>query len=127
MRIADREQGARDRRRIVHHRTLADPPIVDVAAEIAGRNRIDEVRLLRRQCDEPEMRSHRDAQVLKDAVLLLHEGVVDRYSGIIDGAMDYSERIRLRYPAVIVDRPRPIAVLCCIDLVDRNHLARLWL
>jgi hypothetical protein len=36
VRIADGEQGARHRDRVVHRRTLADPPVVDVAAEIAG-------------------------------------------------------------------------------------------
>ena len=58
MRIADREKGTRDRYRIVHHGTLADPTIIDIAAEIAGWDRIDELRLLWRQRDDTEMRSH---------------------------------------------------------------------
>ena len=103
----------------------SDPPIVDVAAEIAGRDRIDELGLLRRQCHDPEMRPYRDAHVPEDAMPFLDQGVVDRHPGIVDHAVHHSERVGLRYPAVIVDPTRPVAALRCIDLVYRDDLARL--
>src|SRR6516164_3240184 len=41
--------------------------------------------------------------------------------------MHHVERIGLRYPAVIVDRTRPVALPRGVDLINRDDLARLWL
>jgi hypothetical protein len=41
----------------------------------------------------------------------LDQGVVDRHPGIVDHAVHHSERVGLRYPAVIVDRTRSVAAL----------------
>ena len=53
--------------------------------------------------------------------------MIDRHAGIIDDLVDHAERVRLRHPAEIVDRPRPAGRAGSVDLVDRDHLARLRL
>src|SRR6516165_7445471 len=70
---------------------------------------------------------NRDAYVPEDAMPFLDQGVVDRHPGIVDHPVLHAERVGLRYPAVIVDRTRPVAALRCIDLVYRDDLARLRL
>src|SRR5438445_424751 len=41
----DIRETATDRHRIVHRGALADPPVVDVAADVVGRDRVDDVSL----------------------------------------------------------------------------------
>src|SRR5260370_42278935 len=71
--------------RIIHRGALADPPIIDVAAGIAGRNRIDDIGFLGRQAYYAEMRTYRNAHILQDAVVLLDRGVIDGNARIVDG------------------------------------------
>src|SRR6476619_4906847 len=104
MRIASGYERSRNGDRVVHGRALADAPIVDVAAEIAGRNGVDDISFLRRQADDPEMRPDGNLDVLEDAVVLLDGAVVDRDPRIVDGLVHHAERIRLRRPLKIVDR-----------------------
>ena len=73
------------------------------------------------------MRPDRNAHVLQDAVVLLDRAVVDRNAGIVDGLVDHAERIGLRRPLEIVERLGPVALAGGVDLVDRDHLARLGL
>ena len=73
------------------------------------------------------MRPDRHADVLQDAVVLLDRGMIDRHAGIVDGRVHDAERIGLRHPAEIVDGLRPVAFAGGVDLVDRDHLARLRL
>src|SRR3954469_12538068 len=127
MRVADREQGAGHRDWIVHGGAFADAPIAHVAAEIAGRNRVDDIGLLRGDTHHAEVRPDRNAYVLEDAVVLLHGRMIDRHAGIVDGLVLDAERIGLRRPAEIVDRLRPVALSAGVDLVDRDDLARLRL
>src|SRR5258708_29564326 len=51
--------------------------------------------------------------------------MVDRHSGVVDDPVHYAEGVGLRYPAVIVDRTRPVAAARRVELIDRDHLARL--
>src|SRR4030081_101603 len=51
--------------------------------------------------------------------------MVDRHSGVVDDPVHHAEGGGLRYPAVIVDRPRPVAAARRVELIDRDHLARL--
>ena len=94
VRVAHREQPARDRDRVVHRRALADAPVVDVAAHPVRRDRVDHVRLGRRQPDHPEVRPDRNANVLQHAVLLLHGLVVHRHARIVDDLVHHAERDR---------------------------------
>ena len=70
------------------------------------------------------MRPNRDANVLQDAVVLLHDRVVDRHARVVDDFVDDAVRIGLRHPAEVVDRLRPVALPTGIDFVDRANLAR---
>ena len=73
------------------------------------------------------MRAYRDAHIFQDAVVLLDRGVIDVNTGIVDGLVHDAGRIGLRSPLEIVDCFRPIAFACRVDLVDRDHFARLRL
>src|SRR5262249_15404137 len=108
-------------------RPLADTPIIDVAAEIARRNGIDDVGFLWCQADDPEMGPDRDADVFQDAVVLLNNRMVDRHTRIIDGLMHHTIRIGLRHPAEVIDRTRPVLLSAAVDFVNRAHLAGLRL
>jgi len=125
VRVADRKQRARHSDRVVHRRTFADPPIVDVASEVTGRNGVDHIGLFGSDTDYAEMRSDRNANVFEDPVVLFDGAVVDRNPRIVDGVMNHSERIGLRRPPEIIDRLRPVPLPCCIDLEDRDDLAGL--
>ena len=127
MRIAGAEQGALDRDRVVHRAAPADPPVVDVAAEVAGRDRIDDVRLGRRHPHGAQMRPDRHAHALQHRHVLGDRAVVDRHARIVDDVVHHAERIGLRHPAVVVDRARPVPIAGGIDLVDGDHLAGLRL
>src|SRR5262249_8904134 len=125
MRIADREQATRNRDRIIHDPALADSPIVDVAAEIAWRDRIDDIRFLRRHPHHAKMRPDRNAHVLQDIVVFLDARVINRHARIIDSLVDDAERIGLWCPAEIVDSLSPISLTTGVDFIDRADLA--WL
>src|SRR5258708_39779797 len=56
MRVSDREKRAGHRNRIIHPRALADPPVIDVAAGIARRDRRDEILLRWRKPHGAEMK-----------------------------------------------------------------------
>src|SRR5260370_26287941 len=53
------------------------------------------------------------------------KAVVYRHAGITDDLVGDAERISLCGPAEIVDSLRPILFAARVELVDRNHLARL--
>ena len=99
-------------------------PIVHVAAEIARRDRVNDVRFLWRDAHHAEMRPDRDAHVLEDVVVLLNGRMVDRHARIIDDLVDDAVRIGLRCPAEVINRLRPVALPAGIDFVDRANLAR---
>ncbi len=71
------------------------------------------------------MRTDRNPHVLQDAVGLLDRGMIDGNAGIVDGLVHDAGRVGLRRPSEIVDGLRPVAFAGGIDLVDRDHLARL--
>ncbi len=125
VRIADRKQAAIDRHRQEDLGPFAQPPIVEIAAEIGRRHRIDHAGLLGRQADHAEMRAHRNGDAAQHAMVLAHRGVVDRDAGIVDARMHHAEGIGLRRPAEIVDGAR--AMVLGVDLVDRHHFALLGL
>src|SRR3954453_13172645 len=116
--IADREQRARHRHREVHHRALANAPIVDIAAEISGWDRIDEFRLARRNRDDSKMRPHRNAHALQDPVVFLVERMIDRHSGVVYDRVHYANRICRWSPALIVYRRSPVESGCRAELID---------
>src|ERR1700680_470159 len=98
MRITDRKQPPGDGDRIVNRGALADPPIVDVAAEVARRRRIDNVRLARRQRDHTEMRPDWDPYIPEDSMVFHNEAVIDRNPWIVDDVVPDAEGIGLRHP-----------------------------
>jgi hypothetical protein len=106
---------------------FADAPIVDVAAEITGRDGIDDIRLLGGKSDDAEMRTDRNADVLEDAVVFLDRAVVDRDARVVDGLVHHPERVGLRRPLKIVDSLRPVALTSGVDLIDSNDFTRLGL
>ena len=53
--------------------------------------------------------------------------MIDRHARVVDDLVDDAERVLLRRPAEIVDGPRPTGRAGGVDLVDRDHLARLRL
>src|ERR671936_2745364 len=67
-----------------------------------------------------------DADILQNSMVLLHGPVVDRDAGIVDDLVDDAEGIRLRGPLEVVHCLCPVPLARCIELVDRDHLARLW-
>src|SRR5262245_22125333 len=123
MRIANGEQAPWDCDGGIHDPALADAPIVDVATEIAWRDRIDDIRFLRRHPHDAKMRPDRNAHVLQDIVVLLDARVIDRHARIIDSLVDDTERIGLRCPAEIVDSLSPISLATGVDFIDRAYLA----
>ncbi len=125
VRIVGAQKRALDRDRIVHRPALADAPVIYVASEIGRRNGIDDVRLLGRDPHGAEMRADGDTHALEHALVLLNRAVVHRHARIIDDLMDDTIRISLRYPAIVVDRLRPVAGARGVDLVDGDHLSRL--
>src|SRR3569833_1039380 len=127
MGIADRYQATFDSNRIIHRGALADAPIVNVAAGIARRNRVDDISFLGRQADHAEVRTYRNAHILQDAMVFLDRRVIDRNAGIVDGFVDYAGGVRLWSPSEIVDGLRPVTFACGVDFVDRDYFARLWL
>ena len=60
-------------------------------------------------------------------MVFLDQQMVDRHSGVVDRAVNDSERVGLRHPAVVIYGARPVAAAGSIDLVDRDDLARLRL
>src|SRR5690242_7004417 len=48
--------------------------------------------------------------------------MVDRHPRIINDRMNNAEGIRLRHPAVVVHRPRAIALSRSVDVIDRHDL-----
>ena len=70
MGIAHREERAGHRDRIIHPRALADPPVVDVAAGVARRDRADEIGLRRRQSHGAEMQPRRHLHIGQDVLAL---------------------------------------------------------
>jgi hypothetical protein len=127
MRIAHRQQRARDRDGIIHRRPLADSPVVDVPTDVVGGNGVDEVRLGWRQPEHSEVGADWDPKVLQDPVLFLDGGVVDGHPRIIDGLVNDTKGIRLGRPREVVDRAGPVLLPGGIELVDGDHLARLRL
>src|ERR1700716_2078539 len=91
MRGANGQHAALNRASIIHGRAFADPPIIDVAAGVARRNRIDHVSFFGCQPDHAKMRPYRDTSVLQDAMVFLNSAVVDRDARIVDGFMPFSE------------------------------------
>ena len=68
------------------------------------------------------------AAMLAGANVVLFDGaVVNRDARVVDGVVNHSERIGLRRPAEIVDRPRPVSLPRCINLEDGDDLAGLRL
>src|SRR5229473_4080082 len=125
MRIASGQQSSRNCDWIVHCRAFAHAPIVNVAAEIPGRDGVDDIRFLWGKSDDPEMGPDWNSDVLEDAVVLLDGAVVDRDAGIVDGLVHYPEGICLRRPLKIVDSLCPVALPGRIDLIDGDDFARL--
>src|ERR1700738_4233975 len=125
MRVADRQQAAFNRNRIIHGGAFTDPPIIDVAACVARRDRIDHVGFFGREPNHAEMRTYRGTHVLQDPVGLLDSGMVDRHAGVVDGLVQHAGRISLRSPSEIVHRLRPVALAGGVYLVDGDYLARL--
>jgi hypothetical protein len=125
VRVADREQRAFDRHRVVHRRTLADPPVVDVAAGVTRRNRADEVFLARSDAHRSEVRSGRDADALEIGCALHHGLVIDNHSRIIHFRMQHAVGIDLRRQHIAVQRRCPVFAACRVDLEHRDDLT--WL
>src|ERR1700730_15079730 len=125
MRVADRQQAAFNRNLIIHDGAFTDPPIIDVAACVAWRDRIDHIGFFGREPNHAEMRTYRDTHVLQDPVVLLDSGMVDRHAGVVDGLVQYAGRISLRSPSEIVHCLRPVALAGGVYLVDSDYLARL--
>src|SRR3954462_842710 len=73
------------------------------------------------------MRTYRNAHILQGAVVLLDRGVIDPNAGIVDGFVHHARRIGLWSPSEIVHGFRPVAFACRVDLVDRDHFARVGL
>src|SRR5215207_3881151 len=108
MRIADREKRPGDSHRIVHGRSLANAPVVDVAPEVAGWDRVDVIGLLWSYANDTEMRPDGDADVLEDPVCLLDRAAVDRHARVIDGLVDHPGWIGLGRPLEVVDCLGPV-------------------
>src|ERR1700691_1315623 len=86
MRIADREQGALHLHRVVHRGAGADAPVVDVATVLAGWNRTEATRLIRRDTGRTEMRSQRNAHARQGAVAVAGGTAGDgAWNGIFPG------------------------------------------
>src|SRR5258707_815173 len=60
-------------------------------------------------------------------MVLLDRGVIDRNARIVDGFVHYAGRVGLRSPSEIIHGFRPVAFAGGVDLVDRDHFARLRL
>src|SRR5439155_15069014 len=127
VRVANRQQATFDSNRIIHRGALADPPIIDVAAGIARRNRVDDISLLGRQAYHAEMWAYRNAHILQDAMVFLDRRVIDWNARIVDGFVNYAGGVRLWSPSEIIHGFRPVALAGGVDFVDRDHFARLWL
>jgi hypothetical protein len=49
-------------------------------------------------------------------VVLFNGAVVDRHARVIDGFVNYAERIGLRRPLEVIDRLRPVALSSGVNL-----------
>ncbi len=116
---------ALDRHRVVHRGALADAPVVDVAAGVAGRDGVHHVGLGGRQAEHAEVGPDGHPDVLEHPVVLLHGPMVDRHAGVVDRLVHDPGGIGLRRPAEVVDAFRPVPLAARVDLVDGDHLARL--
>src|SRR5215468_3047602 len=105
----------------IHRGALADPPIIDVAAGIARRNRVDDISLLGRQAYHAEMWAYRDAHILQDPMIFLDRGVIDRNARVVDGLVDDAGGVCLWSPSEIVYGFCPVAFAGGVDFVDRDH------
>ena len=106
MRIADGQQCARDRHREIHSRSLTEAPVVEIATEIAGRDRINEVAFAGRDADDAEMRPQRNIDSLQNVVATAHAARHHRHARIIISAMDDTRRIGLWFPRIGILRAR---------------------
>src|SRR5947208_1629075 len=73
------------------------------------------------------MRTYRNPHILQDAVVLLDRGVIDWNARIVDDFVHYAGRVGLRSPSEIIHGFRPVAFAGGVDLVDRDHFARVRL
>ena len=123
--IADREQRARHRDRIVERRALADPPVVDVAAGVARRDRVHAVGFVRApgpSCRNAGGSAPGCPSARRSSAASSCGRPAGRDSRWSDGD---AERVGHAGPAEAVDRPGPVALAGGVDLVDGHDLARL--
>jgi hypothetical protein len=106
---------------------VAPFPTRQLSMEIAGRDRVNVIGLLRGYSHNAEMRTDRNAHVLEDPVVLLDSTVVNRDPRVVDGLVHHAERISLRRPSQVINRLGRVSLSTGVDHVDSDHFARLRL
>ena len=83
VRVASGEKCPLHGNRIIEGSAFTHAPIVDIAARVARRNGVDDIGLLGRDPDHPEMWTDGHTDVFQDTMVLIDVLVVDHHSWII--------------------------------------------
>src|ERR1700674_4411500 len=126
MRIADRKQGFGNRNRKIYRGALAEPPIIQVAAEVGRRHGIDQTRLTRRHAYDAKVWPQRNPDAVEYAVPSPDRLGRDGYAGIVVGVVHDAVGIGLGLPSIGIERLR-IGLVARENLIDRHRFARLGL
>ncbi len=114
MRVAGVDERPVGEDRVVHRGTGTDAPVVDVAAERAGRDAAQALAGRRRHAEHPEVGPHRDADRAREAVTLPRIGRGDDPGHVVEGA---------GLEVVAEGRPSPLGdPVVAVELVDGDAL-----
>ncbi len=127
MAVTDGKKGALHGDGQIDPRALAGAPVVDVAAEVSGRNGIDHVGVCGRYGNEAEVRTCGNANAGKRLIDPADGGVIDGNARVIHGPVHDPEGVSLRRPLKVINRLRPVLFCVSVQFVNCNDLTIFWL